>query len=156
MMSEPVDRRTVRERLREWGATSARIRRLERDIREYEAYVLDARETLRSPIITDMPRSRGIPRDMTDIVAEVQRREQLYADKVRELRLTIEEIFQRQREVDRIVDRLSETQQRVLRERYVERRSWQIIAIRLSYDERWVRSIEERAVDAIARKLRGQ
>ena len=68
----------------------------------------------------------------------------------------VEEIFRRQREIDRIVDRLSENQQRVLWERYVERRSWQIIAIRLSYDERWVRSIEERAVDAIGRKLRGQ
>ena len=93
---------------------------------------------------------------MTDIIAGIQRREQLYADRVHELRLDLEEIFRRQREIDRIVDRLSENQQRVLWERYVERRSWQIIAIRLSYDERWVRSIEERAVDAIGRKLRGQ
>ena len=155
-MSEPVDRRAVRARLRDWGSTGARIRRLERDIREYERYVLDARETLRSPVVTDMPRTRGSPRDMTDIIAEIQRREQLYADRVHELRLDLEEIFRRPREIDRIVDRLSENQQRVLWERYVERRSWQIIAIRLSYDERWVRSIEERAVDAIGRKLRGQ
>ena len=153
MAEARLDRRSgTRALLMRWGGTMEDIRRLERDRDALRQWAEDARCTLRGRSLDGLPRGGGAG-DLSDVVEAAMQRSQMYAEQSKRIDGEIAERLRLRNEVEQLVRRLSPVQERVIVSRYVERRPWRSIALRLNYDEGHVRRIETKAVDWIGAQM---
>lgn len=62
---------------------------------------------------------------------------------------TLRRIYRKQRELEAFIDRVGDDKQRmVLRLRYIDMHRWELIAVELNYDMRWVFRIHGTALEA--------
>jgi len=116
-------------------------RRIDRLIDERDS-IWHRTETLRSPRISDMPRS-GRRRDWTDSVDQL-------VDLCAEIDREIQELCRLKREVRDAIESVEDMRlRRVLELRYRSYLSWEAIAAELGYEVRWVYRLHGRALQAV-------
>jgi len=122
-MERDSRRSRARMLLGQWGGWMALLRRLERELKAAREWIARAEDG-----------------------AMLQNARKLEGQVLGE----IEQLLRMRGSVACLMERLSAEQQLVLILRYERRLSWVQIGIRMHYDERTVRRLEERAVDIIA------
>ena len=146
-------RRKTRMLLWQWGSTRERIERLERERISAKAWADDALETLKGMSYDGVGGSSGIKHDLSDVIAAAEKRSAQYADLVERIDKEISDAIRLRNTIQEIVIDLTPLQERVLGYRYLDGHGWAYIAMKMQYDERWVRRIEGEAVDIIAEKI---
>ena len=110
--------------------------------------------TLQAQRITDMPRGSGVSDPVGRAVEQMEQRRGEYQ---RELDAINAEINQRQAEYraveDLMRDWLTDLQIQIIDLHYREGRTYEYIAGKLTYDKRYVRRLEERAVRKLSYRM---
>lgn len=121
-------------------------RKLKSEERSLFAQLLEAKELcggLKSPIISDMPKSYGNGADLSVYIARVDAIE-------RKWRKTQEALLQALEEISRTIDAVDDPVGRtVLRMRYISGRSWVRIAVDMEHSERWVYMVHDDAISKV-------
>lgn len=141
-------RRHVRDLLRRQAALPQRVERLERERAALRRQVEDARQTLRSPNMSGMPKG-GRSTDLSDVVVGVTRAEEMYQWQSEHINAEIQRMFDESNLVKQCLSQLSPIEEEVIINRYTEKRKWCNIGIKMGYDESTVKKIEAAAVDKI-------
>ncbi len=146
-------RNAIRRLLWQWGTTAMRIERLKKERDAFFEMANDARSrSLRTSTLTGMPRG-GKSSDLSDIVAAAIEESERYAVQAERINAEIDDAMRLRNCIAECVAELPPLQEKVITYRYVDDHSWRYIAMKLTYDERHVRRIEESAVDAIGRMI---
>lgn len=147
-------RNEIRRKLWQWGGTMETIRRLEQEREFYRRRVDDARITLKSPAITDMPKG-GKGGDLSDVIVSVMREAERYEEQLIRIDAEIAAALAHRNRMQDCILRLTPIQQKVIQCRYADGHDWRYIGIKNNYDEASVRRIDAQAADAIAAMLEG-
>lgn len=142
-------RRYVRDLLRKRASLARRVERLERERAALRRQVEDARQTLRSPNMSGMPKG-GRSTDLSDVVVDVIRAAEMYERQSEHINNQLQRMFDECNLIERCIECLSSVEEEVISYRYIDKRSWHNIGIKMRYDESTVRRIEMQAVDKIA------
>lgn len=145
-------RRAMRNLLWQWGNTLTRIKRLEQERAEFREYADDARRTLRSPTLSGMPKG-GKSSDLSDVVVAICKEAEIYDKQVQRINSEIDAAMNLRNCIEDCVSRLTPVQEKVITYRYVDGRSWRFVAMKLNYDEDYVRKLDTQAVDALSDML---
>lgn len=145
-------RRAMRNFLWQWGNTLTRIKRLEQERAEFRERADDARRTLRSPTLSGMPKG-GKSSDLSDVVVAICKEAELYDKQVQRINSEIDAAMNLRNCIEDCVSQLTPVQEKVITYRYVDGRSWRFVAMKLNYDEDYVRKLDTQAVDALSDML---
>lgn len=135
-----------------WGNTIEYIARKREEEQAFAVWAEDAADVLKAQRITDMPRG-GVGKDFSDVIAELERRRQMYAQAECKIHADIENRIRLKETIDELIEHLKPIQQSVLRLRYQDGHQWDFIALKLVYDESSVRRIETEAVKEISKVI---
>lgn len=150
MRQEKRDARNATRRLLwQWGNTVVCVRRLEQERTAFWEMANDARQTLRSPDLSGMPRG-GKTCDLSDVVERVMEESERYAQQVVKINAEIDDALRLRNCISDCVARLTPIQEKVVGYRYADGHSWRYIAMRMNYSEDNIRKIDAQAVDAIS------
>lgn len=144
----------TRKMLRRWGCAMMEIRRMERRSRVLLDLLRDIVPTLQAQQITGMPHAPGA----SDPVGRaVEQMEQRRAEYQRELDSIDAEIRKRQSEQAMIDDLmrtwLTDLQIQIIDLHYREGRTYEYIAGKLTYYDRYVQKLEEKAVRKLSYRI---
>ena len=145
-------RRAMRNLLWQWGNTLTRIKRLEQERAEFREHADDARRTLRSPALSGMPKG-GKSSDLSDVVVAICKEAEIYDKQVQRINSEIDAAMNLRNCIEDCVSQLTPVQEKVITYRYVDGRSWRFVAMKLNYDEDYVRKLDTQAVDALSDML---
>lgn len=153
-MLEAEQARKMRRLLWKWGGTIYYVQRKEQEIQCFLGMIADAYNTLQSYRITDMPIAKGLPTSSVErAVEDVERSQALYEKSVQIIRKSIEQALALKQAIDEAIEALEPIEQKVLTMRYVDDHQWAFIALKLSYDERHAKRIEQAAIEKLSRNV---
>lgn len=146
--------RKTRGMLTRWGCAMMEIRRMERRSRTLIELLRDIVPTLQAQKITDMPRGSGVSDPVGRAVEQMEQRRGEYQ---RELDAIDAEIRQRREEHQMIEDLmrlwLTDVQIQIIDLHFREGRTYEYIAGKLTYYDRYVQKLEEKAVKKLSRRI---
>ena len=135
----------MRRLLWKWGNTPYFIQRKEREVRQFQDAINDAYETLHAQQITDMPRGGSMGASSVERAVEAaEHRIEQYEIALAAINREIAQALALKQAIDEVVAELDAVDQKILTMRYVDEHQWSYIGLRLTYDERWVRSKEHK------------
>lgn len=153
-MSENFSSRSAARRmLWKWASTKATIERLERERHYFKTRMDEAGDVLKAQQLSGMPGSGRIS-DLSDIMAQIEASANMYAAQSERINAEIAETLQIRNMVEGFIKSLTPIQEKIVCYRYQDGYSWQFIGLKMAYDERSVRRIEEQAVDKLAEVMR--
>lgn len=146
------NRKTARRILWAWGHALEEIARLEAERDAFRRWATDARDTLRAQNLTGTPRG-GARRDLADVVAEADRRAEMYNAQAARIDEEIADCIRLRNVVEELIAQLTPVQREVALRRYRHGCEWHCIARKMNYGESTVRRIDDEVVDAIGRYI---
>ena len=136
-----------------WAGTKATIERLERERHYFKTRMDEAGDVLKAQQLSGMPGSGRIS-DLSDIMAQIEASANMYAAQAERINAEITEALRIRNMVEGFMRSLTPIQEKIVCYRYQDGYSWQFIGLKMAYDERSVRRIEEQAVDKLAEVMR--
>jgi hypothetical protein len=144
----------MRRLLWQWGNTAYFVRSKEDEIKQFQAAIDDAYETLEAQKITDMPRGgSGRISSVERAIEDAQHRIEQYGQALERIHEEISRSLALKAAIDEIVEDMKPIEQKVLALRYVDNHRWRFIGLKLYYDEDYVRKIERETVRKLSNRV---
>jgi RNA polymerase sigma factor (sigma-70 family) len=142
------ERKRVRWYLDKWGRYDEISFNLLRDIETARERIEETLDIKAAPL-TGMPRGNDVTNKTAATAEKHMRMEERWQDHIEYLEERLEEETRIFRVIDEAIGQLDFQEQRVIRMRYREEKSFEQIAQRIHYSKRGVEQIAERAIDKL-------
>lgn len=147
------DAEKLKRLLQLWGYAPTHIRRMEAELRDMESAIGDARETLKSQNITDMPKGSRKKKSPVEQAEEaVQHRIDAYVRRTRIVTRDSDETLAIRAAIDEARKGFTIDEQRAIDLKYQDRYPWEIVAVRMSKSVSRVRAIGNDALQKLRAK----
>lgn len=144
-----MERQQVRAMLWNWGHALKIIAAFEDELKDARLLIIAAHNTLGAANNDGMPRGSDISDSVANAAFNAMDRSEQYKELMKHVQCEIDKRVQLKREVDSMVDKLSGTEQLILRARYQKGKTWGAIAREFNYSETQVRNIERDAINKL-------
>ncbi|OCZ54325.1 sigma factor-like helix-turn-helix DNA-binding protein [Dehalobacter sp. TeCB1] len=131
----------TKKELQEFYWTQRNIEKLESRIEELVAFA--TKQTTRIKNDADSIHGTGFNDRLGDIMAEL-------TDLKTELQQQLQEALNKQLAIEQSIMDLPEREKYLIRARYIERKSWEEIAVDMNYNWRWIHRLHAKALKMLA------
>ena len=141
----------VKNTLKRWGTIIEECRNKQREIEKLKALCKDARE-ISGIKIDDMPKVNQKKSRVENAVIETIC---MYEENIERLNKDIQKLISKKEKMDGIIGELGLVEQRIMRMRYVEKKSWDYINVMTGYSRRQCFRIHDEGIGELAKRIEG-